>query len=100
MFLVPAATIGQVHGAVLLNGERVVIKVQYPEVEKLFTQDLKARSYCVLSSLLTRFLLGEGFSVCVFFLIRAQGCGYLLSPAAARVHANDGGNGARVQDRV
>jgi ubiquinone biosynthesis protein len=30
-----AATIGQVHGAVLLNGQRVVIKVQYPEVEQV-----------------------------------------------------------------
>ncbi len=48
-FLLPAATIGQVHGAVLLNGDRVVIKVQYPEVEKLFTQDLKAvATFCRL----------------------------------------------------
>jgi predicted unusual protein kinase regulating ubiquinone biosynthesis (AarF/ABC1/UbiB family) len=37
----PAATIGQVHGAVLLNGDRVVIKFQYPEVEELFHEDLE-----------------------------------------------------------
>ncbi len=38
---ITAATIGQVHGAVLLNGDRVVIKFQYPEVEELFNEDLE-----------------------------------------------------------
>jgi len=44
-----AATIGQVHGANLLDGRRVVIKYQYPEVERLFTQDLETvQTFCRL----------------------------------------------------
>lgn len=40
-----AATIAQVHGAVLVTGERVVIKVQYEEVEELFMEDLRTVKY-------------------------------------------------------
>lgn len=44
-----AATIGQVHGAVLRNGDRVVVKVQYPEVEQLFMEDLQTvKTFCSL----------------------------------------------------
>lgn len=44
-----AATIAQVHGAVLKNGDQVVIKVQYEEVEQLFMEDLKTvKDFCKL----------------------------------------------------
>jgi len=36
-----AASIGQVHRATLLNGEKVVVKVQYPEVERQFRGDVR-----------------------------------------------------------
>ena len=36
-----AASIGQVHRATLPNGERVVVKVQYPDVDKNLDSDLK-----------------------------------------------------------
>lgn len=36
-----AASIGQVHRATLLDGTRVVVKVQYPEVERLFRGDVR-----------------------------------------------------------
>ena len=35
-----AASIGQVHLATLHNGAKVVVKVQYPEVEEFFERDL------------------------------------------------------------
>ena len=37
---VAAASIGQVHRAVLLNGERVVVKVQRPNIDKMVQSDL------------------------------------------------------------
>ena len=36
-----SASIGQVHRATLLNGDRVVVKVMYPEVERLFRGDVR-----------------------------------------------------------
>mmetsp|Transcript_34574 Transcript_34574/g.42285 ORF Transcript_34574/g.42285 Transcript_34574/m.42285 type:complete len:493 (-) Transcript_34574:134-1612(-) len=36
-----AASIGQVHRAVLRNGDEVVVKVMYPEVESLFRGDVR-----------------------------------------------------------
>ena len=35
-----AASIGQVHKATLLDGTDVVVKVQYPEVERYFEADM------------------------------------------------------------
>lgn len=44
-----AATIGQVHGARMLNGDRVVLKVQYDDVEELFREDLTTvKQFCAL----------------------------------------------------
>jgi ubiquinone biosynthesis protein len=37
---IAAASIGQVHRATLLNGERVVVKVQRPNIEKMVRSDL------------------------------------------------------------
>lgn len=36
-----AASIGQVHRATLKNGQKVVVKIQYPEVERLFRGDVR-----------------------------------------------------------
>ncbi len=36
-----AASIGQVHKATLHNGQKVVVKIQYPEVERLFRGDVR-----------------------------------------------------------
>jgi predicted unusual protein kinase regulating ubiquinone biosynthesis (AarF/ABC1/UbiB family) len=36
-----AASIGQVHGAVLATGERVAVKVQYPDIAQAIESDLK-----------------------------------------------------------
>lgn len=36
-----AASIGQVHRAVLRTGERVVVKIMYPDVERLFRGDVR-----------------------------------------------------------
>lgn len=41
---VGSASIGQVHRAVLKDGTKVVVKVQYPEVERFFSVDLGAIS--------------------------------------------------------
>lgn len=35
-----AASIGQVHRATLINGNQVVVKIQYPEVEEFFDMDV------------------------------------------------------------
>jgi predicted unusual protein kinase regulating ubiquinone biosynthesis (AarF/ABC1/UbiB family) len=37
-----AASIGQVHGAVTNGGERVAVKVQYPDIDKAIANDLKS----------------------------------------------------------
>lgn len=39
---IAAASIGQVHRATLKSGEQVVVKIQYPGLEKILAQDLKA----------------------------------------------------------
>ncbi|MBU1240437.1 AarF/ABC1/UbiB kinase family protein, partial [Myxococcota bacterium] len=39
---IAAASIGQVHRAVLKTGEEVVVKIQYPGLEAILDQDLKA----------------------------------------------------------
>ncbi len=39
-----AASIGQVHRAVTRSGERVAVKVQYPEIDKAIQNDLKSLS--------------------------------------------------------
>lgn len=45
-----AASIGQTHYAKLLNGEEVVIKIQYPDAEELFHGDLLlARKFCEMA---------------------------------------------------
>jgi len=36
-----AASIGQAHKAVTLNGDQVVLKVQYPGAKETFTADLR-----------------------------------------------------------
>jgi aarF domain-containing kinase len=42
-----AASIGQVHRAQLKNGKKVVVKVQYPEVEDLFRGDVRTiKMFC------------------------------------------------------
>jgi predicted unusual protein kinase regulating ubiquinone biosynthesis (AarF/ABC1/UbiB family) len=38
---IAAASIGQVHKATLQDGSKIVVKVQYPEVEKFFTADMQ-----------------------------------------------------------
>jgi len=47
---VGAASIGQVHLATLKGGQRVAVKVQYPEVEKYFKMDLAASELLMLCS--------------------------------------------------
>ncbi|RHY31914.1 hypothetical protein DYB32_003044 [Aphanomyces invadans] len=45
-----AASIGQVHKAVLLDGTTVVVKVQYPDAEKNFRNDIGTiKSFCALA---------------------------------------------------
>ncbi|RHY79612.1 hypothetical protein DYB30_011834 [Aphanomyces astaci] len=45
-----AASIGQVHKAILLDGTTVVVKVQYPEAEKHFRNDIGTiKSFCALA---------------------------------------------------
>ncbi|KAJ1496948.1 hypothetical protein HMI56_005899, partial [Coelomomyces lativittatus] len=45
-----AASIGQVHAAKLKDGSEVVVKVQYPMVEKLFQSDFETcRAFCKLA---------------------------------------------------
>jgi len=45
-----AATIGQVHLARLVGGREVVVKVQYPTVERLFDSDISTiRDFCALA---------------------------------------------------
>jgi len=42
-----AASIGQVHRATLLNGDNVVVKVQYPNVENVFRGDVRTiKMFC------------------------------------------------------
>ncbi|XWS31090.1 hypothetical protein CRYUN_Cryun23aG0047600 [Craigia yunnanensis] len=42
---IPAASLGQVHRAILHNGEKVVVKVQRPGLKKLFDIDLRKILY-------------------------------------------------------
>ncbi len=49
-----AASIGQVHAAVLNTGEQVVVKVQRPEIEKLIDTDVSILSF--LASLLEKYV--------------------------------------------
>eukprot|EP00928_Gymnodinium_smaydae_P010986 TRINITY_DN14122_c0_g2_i2.p1 TRINITY_DN14122_c0_g2~~TRINITY_DN14122_c0_g2_i2.p1 ORF type:complete len:773 (+),score=219.67 TRINITY_DN14122_c0_g2_i2:182-2500(+) len=44
---VAAASIGQVHFATLLDGSRVAVKVQYPDVERYFQMDIKMVSFAM-----------------------------------------------------
>ena len=45
-----AASIGQVHRAVLKNGRRVVVKVQYPGIEHMFRSDITTTiQFCKLA---------------------------------------------------
>lgn len=44
---VASASIGQVHFASLLDGTKVAVKVQYPEVEKYFRMDLQMVSFAM-----------------------------------------------------
>jgi len=42
-----SASIGQVHAATLRGGPDVVVKIQYPEAERFFTNDLRAlKNFC------------------------------------------------------
>lgn len=41
-----SASIAQVHGAVLKNGRRVIIKIVRPGIEKVITQDLQVLLWC------------------------------------------------------
>lgn len=49
-----AASIGQVHEATLLNGEKVVVKVQRPEIERLIKNDISLLAF--LAGLLERYV--------------------------------------------
>ena len=49
-----AASIGQVHEATLRTGEKVVVKVQRPEIEKLIEQDVSLLAF--LAGLLERYV--------------------------------------------
>ena len=49
-----AASIGQVHEAILHSGERVVVKVQRPEIEKLIDTDISILSF--LAGLLEKYV--------------------------------------------
>ena len=45
-----AASIGQVHRATLLNGDKVVVKVMYPNVESLFRGDVRTiKMFCQIA---------------------------------------------------
>jgi ubiquinone biosynthesis protein len=49
-----AASIGQVHEAVLLTGEKVVVKVQRPEIEKIIETDVSLLAF--LAGLLEKYI--------------------------------------------
>ncbi|MCM2322686.1 MAG: AarF/UbiB family protein, partial [Oligoflexia bacterium] len=49
-----AASIGQVHEAVLLTGEKVVVKVQRPEIERIIDTDVSLLAF--LASLLEKYI--------------------------------------------
>ena len=49
-----AASIGQVHEAILLTGEKVVVKVQRPEIEKVIETDVSLLAF--LAGLLERYI--------------------------------------------
>jgi ubiquinone biosynthesis protein len=51
---VGAASIGQVHNAVLANGEKVVVKVQRPEIEKIIETDISLLAF--LAGLLEKYV--------------------------------------------
>ena len=44
---IAAASLGQVHEAVLKNGDRVAVKIQYPKIEDIVKADLKALKWIV-----------------------------------------------------
>lgn len=44
---IAAASLGQVHEAVLKNGDRVAVKIQYPKIEDVVKADLKALKWVV-----------------------------------------------------
>merc|ERR1712232_204779 len=45
-----AASIGQVHRATLLNGDKVVVKVMYPNVENVFRGDVRTiKMFCQIA---------------------------------------------------
>lgn len=44
---IAAASIGQVHFATLVDGTKVAVKIQYPEVEKYFKMDLTTVSFAM-----------------------------------------------------
>ncbi len=49
-----AASIGQVHSATLLNGEKVVVKVQRPEIEKMIETDVSILGF--MAGLLEKYI--------------------------------------------
>lgn len=57
-----AASLGQVHRALLKSGEDVVVKIQYPGVDRTVTQDLKnLRALLQVFTVMTRDVLRQKF---------------------------------------
>lgn len=57
-----AASLGQVHRATLRSGEEVVVKIQYPDVDKTVEQDLKnIKALLHIFTLITRDVLRQKF---------------------------------------